>query len=121
MGRVVHFELPADDPQRAVAFYRDVFGWDVNTWGGGEYFLANTGPDEAPGIHGAILRREAPVTVPVTTISVESLDDTLEKLQAAGGEVVDGRRPVTGVGWHAYCRDTEGNVVGVLEVDPSAA
>ena len=122
MGRVVHFELPADDPQRAVGFYRDVFGWQVEDWHGDvEYYLASTGPDGEPGINGAILRRQAPVTRSVTTIQVESLNDTLEKLKSAGGAVIDGNRAVTGIGWHAYCEDSEGNVIGVLQPDPQAA
>jgi predicted enzyme related to lactoylglutathione lyase len=120
MGRVVHFELPADDPQRAVGFYTDVFGWRVDSWPGVEYFLATTGPDGEPGINGAILRRQAPITRPVTTVEVESLNDTLEKLKSAGGAVIDGKRAVAGIGWHAYCEDSEGNVIGVLQPDPQA-
>lgn len=122
MGRVIHFEVPADDPERARGFYRDAFGWDVTGWQGGvEYYLATTGPKDEPGIDGALLRREAPVTRLVVTIAVDSLDATLEKVVAGGGRVLDGKRAVNGVGWHAYCEDTEGNVVGVLEPDPGAA
>ena len=121
MGRVVHFELPADDPKRASGFYRDVFGWQIEEWHGDiEYYLASTGAGDNPGIDGAILRREAPVTRLVTTIGVGSLDETLEKLKATGGRVIDGRQPIPGIGWHAYCEDTEGNVIGVLEPDENA-
>ena len=121
MGRVVHFELPADDPKRAVGFYRDVFDWRIEEWHGDiEYYLASTGLEDSPGIDGAILRREAPVTRLVTTIGVGSLDETLEKLTAGGGRVIDERKPIPGIGWHAYCEDTEGNVIGVLEPDENA-
>ncbi len=55
MGRPIHFELAALDPQRAVAFYRSVFGWDIGTWGGPmEYYLIHTGDPGEPGIDGAI-------------------------------------------------------------------
>jgi predicted enzyme related to lactoylglutathione lyase len=121
MGRVVHFELPADDPARAVSFYRDVFGWQVQGEEGVEYYLATTGGEGEPGINGAILRRTAPVTRLVSTIQVQSLNDTLQLLKSAGGAVIDGKRAVPGIGWHAYCEDCEGNVIGVLEADSSAA
>ncbi len=121
MGRVVHFELPADDVRRAAGFYREVFGWRIEDPVGGEqYFLSTTGPDGAPGINGAILPRIAPVTHTVTTVQVDDLDQTLDKLKAAGGAVIDGKRPIHGVGWHAYCEDCEGTVIGVLQADPDA-
>ena len=78
------------------------------------------GPTTSMGINGAILRREAPITRLVTTIDVESLDETVKKLTAAGGRVIEERKAVTGIGWHAYCEDTEGNVIGVLEPDAGA-
>ena len=113
MARVVHFEITADDPERAVAFYRDVFGWQISTWGGEPYWLAGTG--EGPGIDGAIMPRAHGQAV-IDTIQVDgSLDDALARVTAAGGELLGEPGDIPGVGRHAYVRDTEGNVLGVLE------
>lgn len=116
MPRVVHFEITADDPHRAAAFYRDVFGWKIEQWEGSEpYSLATTGPEGANGINGAIMKRGATVSCPVNTIDVPSFDEFCEKVRAAGGEVLTPRQDIPGVGSHAYCRDTEGNVFGIIE------
>lgn len=116
MSRVVHFEILADDPERASAFYRDVLGWDIQTWTGGEqkYWLVSTGSEDEPGINGGIMTRhfEQPV---INTARVDSLDDALARVAEHGGEVVHGPNEVPGVGMHAYCKDTEGNLFGVME------
>lgn len=127
MGRVVHFEVLADDPERAARFYGDVFGWQVERWEGPvEYWLAGTGPDDAPGIHGAIVRREGPreegtPSGYVCSIGVDDLDSVVEVAQAAGARMVSGKAAVPGVGWVARLRDPEGNLVGLLEADETAA
>lgn len=121
MPRVVHFEIPADDPDRAVKFYGNVFGWDIQTWGGpADYWLANTGPADEPGINGAVMRRPEWGTCSIH-ISVPSLDEHLTKVREAGGEVVQPKSTIPSIGYMAYCRDTEGNVFGVFEEDPTAA
>jgi len=119
MLRVVHFEMPADDPERAVTFYEEVFDWSISKWEGPfDYWLASTGPDDAPGIHGAIAPRDHKVTT--ITIDVPSVDEFTEKIVEAGGSVVMPKRPIPGMGYIAYCMDTEGNVFGIIEYDPSA-
>jgi predicted enzyme related to lactoylglutathione lyase len=115
MGRVIHFELPADDPERAAEFYRRVFSWDVKKWEGQQdYWLVSTGGDELPGINGGISRRHDAAAHTVNTIAVEDLDATLEAVTGAGGRVVTERHLVEGVGTLAYCIDSEGNSFGVL-------
>ncbi len=127
MPRVVHFEIHADDPQRAVAFYQDIFGWQINKWEGPEdYWLVITGPDNEPGINGAILRRHGPVNgdaviAYVCTIDVPSVDDVTAKITAHGGTIALPKMAVPQVGWLAYGKDTEGNIFGVMQSDPSAA
>ncbi|HYU74606.1 MAG TPA: VOC family protein [Ktedonobacteraceae bacterium] len=127
MPRVVHFEIHADDPQRAVAFYQDIFGWQINKWEGPEdYWLVTTGPDNEPGINGAILRRHGPVSgdaviAYVCTIDVPSVDDVTAKITAHGGTIALPKMAVPQIGWLAYGKDTEGNIFGVLQSDPSAA
>lgn len=123
MGRVIHFEIAAERPERAKAFYEGVLGWTVSSWGGpGEYLLVSTGPrDEAPGIDGGILRAGGGFTGTVNTAAVDDLAAALERVRSAGGAVVQEPRAVPGVGWMAYCRDTEGNLFGLMQQDASAA
>jgi len=122
MARVVHFELPADDPERAIKFFESVFGWGITKWPGpADYWLVQTGETGEAGINGGITRRSDFMTSTVNTIDVASLDDVMEKIVAHGGQVLAPRMPVAGVGYLAYCRDTEGNIFGVMQADPNAA
>lgn len=121
MARVVHFEIPADDPARAKRFYTQVFGWKVEGWGGtDEYQLAQTGAPGEPGIDGAIMKRPGPGRSTNVTVSVTALDATVDKLVKAGGKVVSEKQPIPGVGLHCYCQDPEGNLIGLLQPDPAA-
>lgn len=125
MGRIVHFEIMADDPERAVRFYEEVFGWESSTWEGPfEYWLLTTGPAEEPGIDGAIMRRRDDdhpgAGAYVCTADVDSVEDTVKAVEAAGGEVISETETVPGVGYHVYFRDTEGNVFGAMQSDESA-
>ena len=126
MGRVTHFEIHADDPERAMAFYRRLLGWSFHRWGGIDYWLTETGPDDVPGINGAIMRRSTPVDgqgirAYVCTAAVEDLTEALTRVPEFGGTVDAPKRAVPGVGWHAYVRDPEGNLVGLMQEDPAAA
>jgi predicted enzyme related to lactoylglutathione lyase/effector-binding domain-containing protein len=117
-SRVVHFELPADDPARAVAFYGNAFGWKIEQYGETDYWLCMTGT--GLGIDGAIYKRAAPTDVTRNALDVENLDAAVAAVEAAGGKIVQPRMAVTGVGWLAYAADTEGNVFGMMEADPQA-
>ncbi|MDQ1675296.1 MAG: uncharacterized protein QOC93_440 [Actinomycetota bacterium] len=128
MRRPVHFEIHADDPERAVEFYTVVFGWDFQRWGELEYWVATTGDRGAPGIDGAVLPRRGsapavggPVNAYVCTIDVPDLTATIEAATRRGAEVRLPRFAVPGVGWQAYLADTEGNLIGVLQADSAAA
>jgi hypothetical protein len=122
MGRVVHFELPADDPERAIKFYEQTFGWTFQKWEGPmEYWFVSTGPEDEPGIDGGLARREDPDSSTENTIDVESVDEAVEKIKANGGKVVRPKGAVPGIGWLAYCEDTEGNRFGIMQSDPSVA
>ena len=71
MGRVIHFEIPVDNPDQAVEFYTQVFEWKIETWEGPqEYWLATTGPREEPGIDGALTRRSDLASATVNTNTV---------------------------------------------------
>lgn len=122
MSRVVHFEIHVDDPDRAGKFYTDVFGWKFNKWEGPmDYWLISTGDTTCPGIDGGMMKRRDPMGNVYNTIGVESIDKSIEHLTKAGGTIVVPKMPIPGVGWLAYFKDTEGNVFGVMQPDPSAS
>ena len=121
MPRVVHFELPADDPQRAVGFYEKVFGWTITKWEGPfDYWLVTTGSDDELGINGAITPRMVPEQVTTDTIGVESVDNSLKRLWKREVPSRSQKKAVLGIGYVAYCTDTEGNLFGVIQPDMSA-
>ena len=119
MPRVIHFDIPSNNPERLADFYRRLFGWEIQNWGLVEYWLAATGPDSEPGINGAIARRD-PREGTRNTISVKSADETLREIGEAGGKALGEKMAVPGVGYHALCEDPEGNVFGIMELDPTA-
>jgi uncharacterized protein len=121
MPRVIHFEITSDDPERAVKFYEEVFGWKTQRWGGGNqaYWLMDTG-SEGAGIGGGIMRRQPGFPPTVNSIAVSSIDDFVKKVTASGGSVVRPKMAIPGVGYQAYCTDTEGNLFGIHQSDPSA-
>lgn len=120
MPRVVHFEIPAEKPERAVKFYEMVFGWKIEKWAGPfPYWLVTTGEDKEPGINGAIMEKGNFQTT-VNTIGVASVDEFLNKITSAGGRVIMPKAAVPGQGYVAYAADTEGNVFGIFQTDMSA-
>lgn len=123
MPRPIHFDMAADDPERAAKFYGDVFGWKFEKWGGGpmDYWMITTGQSPEPGIDGGLSRR-TPQSGPGTsnTVGVPSLDEAVQKVTAAGGQVLQAKMPIPGVGWFAYCQDTEGNPFGLMQADEGA-
>ena len=121
MGRVVHFEITADDPDRAAEFYRKAFDWEVTDFGGPfKYLLVTTGPDGEAGINGAILARSEHGQQIVNSVAVDSWEQGAKAVRDAGGRVLMDKTAITGIGYFAYCRDTEGNVFGIVENDPAA-
>ncbi|MGB0035374.1 MAG: VOC family protein [Candidatus Acidiferrales bacterium] len=121
MSRVIHFELPADNPERAAEFYSKVFDWQFQKWEGPqEYWLVTTGADGQPGINGGLMRRQQPGASTCNTIGVASVDDAVASITKAGGKNVVPKMPIPGVGYLAYCSDTEGNVFGLMQPDPKA-
>jgi hypothetical protein len=127
MPRVVHFEIHADDPPRAIRFYSDVLGWKFTQWSGQtEYWLIETGPDDQPGINGGLIQRQGEidgqaVIAYICTVDVPSVDDYAHKAVQAGGRIVVPKMAIPGVGWLVYCTDTEGNIFGMTEEDRQAA
>ena len=111
-----------DDPQRAADFYGSVFGWDiVRSEGPIDYWLASTGPLGELGINGAIMARGDMSRGTYNTVGVASLDESIQKVQAAGGRVLMSPDLIPGIGRFAYCADPEGNVFGVLQPEEMPA
>jgi predicted enzyme related to lactoylglutathione lyase len=120
MPRVIHFEIPADDPDRAAKFYSNVFGWKLDKWDGPmEYWMITTG-DGQPGINGGMMRRSHPGAGTVNTVDVASVDEAVKQIEGHGGKVVAPKMPIPGVGYLAYCQDPEGNTFGIMQADPAA-
>ena len=126
MPRVVHFEIHAADPDRAVNFYTTLFGWSFQKWEGPmDYWLVTTGPNEQPGINGGLVRRQGEidgqaVIAYVCTVDVEDLDASVQTAVDNGGQIALPKMPIPGMGWLAYCKDTEGNIFGMMQGDPNA-
>ncbi|HYP27326.1 MAG TPA: VOC family protein [Blastocatellia bacterium] len=127
MPRVIHFEIHAEEPQRAVSFYESAFGWQFQRFGGPQdYWLIRTGPEEQPGIDGGLLKRMGPVdgqavTAYVCTVDVPSVDEAASKVESIGGTVVMPKMAIPGVGWLVYCKDTESNIFGMMQEDSAAS
>jgi len=121
MPRIIHFELPADDPERAAEFYKNVFGWQFQKWEGPqEYWLITTGPKDQPGINGGLMRRQYPGAGTCNTVDVASVDGAVTTITKHGGKNVVPKMAIPGVGYLAYCSDPEGNVFGLMQADPNA-
>lgn len=121
-SRVIHFDLSADDPERAVKFYRTVFSWEVNKWEGPEdYWMIQTGSKEDPGITGGIAKRITSDDTTVVIFDVVSVEDAMKQVVEASGTVREEKRSIPGVGYLAMCRDTEGNTFGIMELDENAS
>jgi predicted enzyme related to lactoylglutathione lyase len=121
MPRPVHFEIPADNPQRTIDFYTKVFGWKFSKWDGPmDYWIITTGQAPEPGIDGGLMPRRDPNQPCVNTIGVTNLDQSVASVLANGGEIALPKMAVPGVGWLAYCKDTEGHIFGMMQNDPNA-
>jgi predicted enzyme related to lactoylglutathione lyase len=127
MPRVVHFEIHADEPERAVQFYSSLFGWQFTKWAGPmPYWLITTGPEGTPGINGGLMKRQHPVSgndgviAYVCTVDVDNLDKSFARGPELGATVALPKMPVPGVGWLAYMKDPEANVFGLMQRDTSA-
>lgn len=130
MPRPVHFEIQADDLERARTFYAEAFGWTFEDYGqfvGAPYFGVITGPEDEPGINGGLLQRPVPAPGPeqgtnawVVTMETDDFDATAARIIAAGGQVALPKMALTGMAWQGYFLDTEGNTFGLHQPDPNA-
>ena len=115
MSKVVHFEIPVDDAERASAFYREAFGWEIAGFGGEPYWLVTAGAADEPGADGALIGRGDVHRNPVVVVGVDDVDGVLSRVPQIGADVIQGKLEIPGVGWSAYIRDTEGNTIGIFQ------
>jgi predicted enzyme related to lactoylglutathione lyase len=127
MNRPVHFEIHASDPAKLSKFYAEVFGWQITHMPQFDYYLINTGDGDGPGINGGYVKRMGPgaaagaaVNAFVCSLGVASLDAALETALKAGAEVALPKMAIPGVGWQAYIRDPDENIVGLHQADHAA-
>ena len=126
-GRIVHFEIPFDDGDRARKFYADAFGWNTAEIPGMDYTMAGTGPTGEQGmpsepgyINGGMFQRTPDFpSGPVITVDVPDIDAALAKIEQLGGATVSKKLQVGEMGFAAYFRDPEGNVIGLWETAAS--
>jgi uncharacterized protein len=128
---ICHFEIPAEEPKRAVEFYKELFGWDIKHWGASDnkaeiHMISTVPTDESgmpsrPCVNGMIMKRQHPQQPFANYIHVESVDDYGAKAVALGGQIVMPKTPVPGMGWFLYFKDTEGNILGLWQLDSAAA
>ena len=121
-GRVVHFEVPYDDADRARAFYSDVFGWAIQPMPEFEYNFVQTGPTDDQGmptepayIGGGMFQRQPDLGVPVITIEVDDMTKALATIADNGGATVGEPQKVGDMGTAAYFTDSEGNLMGLWQ------
>lgn len=117
MAKVIHFEIMGKDAAKLRKFYEEVVGWKFNDSGmdGMEYLLADTGA--GIGIDGALMSNPTQSQVIINTIEVEDVEATIKKVIASGGSLDgDGQvHDIPGVGKHAYIKDPEGIIHGILK------
>lgn len=116
---VVHFEIPADNPEKLAGFYRQLFGWKVEKEATMDYWMIETAP-EGQGVNGGMMKRQAPGQQIVNYILVESVADFSTKVTSLGGKVLMPKAPVPTMGYFAICQDPQGSVFGLWETDKNA-
>jgi uncharacterized protein len=126
MPRPIHFEIHADDMDRAQRFYEAVFGWTFAGVEGSTFRLIRTGA--GPGIDGGMMQRRGPspqggepLNSWVCTLDVDDVDAYVAGVEANGGALALPRMAIPNVGWLAYVKDSEGNILGMMQLDPAAA
>lgn len=126
MNKVVHFEIVAINPERAIDFYTKVFGWEIKKFEGGEtdYWMVTTCPEDTLGAINGGLRKEMGTETKemtksvngfVSIVAVENIDDISEKIERNGGKIMQPKMPIPKIGQLAYFLDTEGNMLGALQ------
>ena len=125
--RPIHFEIQAENVERAIAFYGELLGWEFSQWGKEPYWLVKTGEKGTPGIDGGLMPRRGgspadmqPVNAFVCTVDVAALDAMVKRVMDLRGSIALPRMPIPTVGWLAHAKETEGNIFGIMQMDANA-
>jgi predicted enzyme related to lactoylglutathione lyase len=119
-NRVAHFEIPSDDPEASMKFFKEAFDWEFKQSGKEPYWFAITGDEKSPGINGAVMKKLDPKQPVANTIYVQDIGEAIRKIVDAGGSMVLPKKAVPNIGWLAYFTDPDGNIHGVMEEDNKA-
>ncbi|TND06515.1 MAG: glyoxalase [Bacteroidetes bacterium] len=120
MARITHFEIPSDNPEKSMEFYKNSFGWTFHKFGDFDYWMAMSGPEGAPGINGAVMKKLDPKQPMVNSINVPDIDAAIKAVTDNGGTIVVPKRAIPGVGWLAYFTDPDQHIMGIMMDDRSA-
>ncbi|MFX1281178.1 MAG: VOC family protein [Promethearchaeota archaeon] len=120
MPKIAHFEINADDVERAKKFYEKTFEWEIEKWEGGEYWVIKAGDDDEDGINGGLQKREDPEDQVHNYITVKSVEESKTKIEENGGVIVSPKITVPGVGYFYMFKDSEGNKLGIMQEDEKA-
>ena len=120
MATIIHFDISADDTERAKKFYEQLFGWKIQKFPNSpqEYYLIETQTETGEkGISGGIAKREKDYQKITNFIQVNSIDRSISKVKELGGQITEPKTAIPTVGYIAGCKDTEGNIFGLIEVE----
>jgi len=119
MPTICHFEIPADNPERAKKFYEELFDWKFEHFEQWDYYGVTTG-EKGKSVPGGMMKRQAPEQTVVNYIDVDCVQTYGAKVKESGGKIVMEKTPVQGMGWFCICLDTENNPFGLWEADEKA-
>jgi predicted enzyme related to lactoylglutathione lyase len=119
-NRVVHFEIPCDNPDKVMDFFKKAFGWTFQQFGTEQYWTVMTGDEKSPGINGGLMKKQDPNQPIANAIDVVNIDKAIVDVEKAGGKIVVAKMPIPTVGWLAYFTDPDGNIHGIYQNDPTA-
>lgn len=121
---ITHFEIPADNVERAKKFYEKIFDWKIEKYNkDGEYWMVMTTeveddgwtPKEPGVINGGLVKREKPNEPFLNYITVDSIDKICKIIEKNGGTIIIPKKEMGEWGWWATFKDTEGNIFGLYE------
>jgi len=123
---IVHFEIPANNPEKLSEFYKNLFGWKIEkmSMGDMDYWMIETRAGTAQnmekaqttaGTNGGMMKKMDATQRPVNYVMVESVDDFSKKIQSLGGKIIVPKTPIPNMGAFAVGLDPEGNPIGIFE------
>lgn len=124
-NKLTHFAIYTDNLERARNFYGNVFGWGFNTYGPADFMQIKTDNTDSGELIGALQSRNySPVPEKIIglecTVGVENVDETIQRVQSGGGQILMPKTAIPYVGWLTKFLDTEGNLICAMQVDPQA-